>query len=170
MKSEFCASDPKKGRLVIKPHHFLDYLYDLGIGFRHEGEVNLNGSKNAELCRDFADGKIKTIVFTPFVDDICAPCKKLADGVRCTDFFDDETALYYGFRYKNDFNYQLDIKLNAALPEAFRFSEERDVFAVLCELEKVLTEEIISLYKWNRPLRTEKTFEGITKAKDIYRK
>jgi len=44
------------------------------------------------------------------VDDICSPCKKLLGGNRCIDYFDEETTLAYGFRYKNDFNYQLDIK------------------------------------------------------------
>ena len=72
----------------IKPHHFLDYLYDLGIDYRHEGEGNPNGNKNAELCQDFIDGKVDKIKFTPFVDDICRPCKKLADGKRCVDFFE----------------------------------------------------------------------------------
>ena len=154
----------------IKPHHFLDYLYDLGIDYRHEGEGNPNGNKNAELCQDFIDGKVDKIKFTPFVDDICRPCKKLADGKRCVDYFDDETTLNYGFRYKNDFNYQLDIKLNEALPDVFDFDRVWDTFELLSELEKKLTKEIIELYKWQREARVEKTFYGIKKGKTIYKK
>ena len=152
---------------TIKPHHFLDYLYDMAIDNRHD-EPNIFGNNNGELCRQFIDGKLKKIKFTPFVDDICGPCKKLVDGKMCTDYFDDETTLYYGFRYKNDFNYQLDIKLNAALPEVFDFDKEWDTFDLLCALGKGLTAEIINLYLWQRPDRVGKTFEGIEKGKKIY--
>ena len=154
---------------TIKPHHFLDYLYDLAINNRHD-EPNMFGNNNGELCRKFIDGNMRKIKFTPFVDDICSPCKKLSEEKRCTDYFNDETTLFYGFRYKNDFNYQLDIKLNATLPEIFRFDKEQDMYDVLCALEKNLTEEIINLYLWQRPNRTEKTFEGIRKGKEIYKK
>ena len=153
---------------LIKPHHFLDYLYDLGIGYRHEDEENVYGSKNAELCRVFSDGKMKNIKYTPFVDDICRPCKKLVDGERCSDCFDDETARLYGIRYKHDFNFQLDMKLNEALPHIFCFDKVWDMFDVLCKLETGLTDKIIDLYKWKRPERVEKTFSGIKAGKKIY--
>ena len=152
----------------IKPHHFLDYLYELGIGYRHEDEVNVYGSNNAELCRKFSDGEMRAIKFTPFVDDICRPCKKLENGERCTDLFDDETTKLYGVRNKQDFNYRLDIKLNEALPEIFDFDRVWDMSELLYELEKNLTEDIIGLYKWQRPERTVKTFEGIRKGKTLY--
>ncbi|MBO7525755.1 MAG: hypothetical protein J6T42_03040 [Clostridia bacterium] len=155
--------------VLIKPHHFLDYLYDLGIDYRHDDEINVNGNNNAELCRAFFDGKIKKIKFTPFVDDICRPCKKLVDGKRCSDFFDDETTLFYGFRYKNDFNYQLDLKLNEALPQIFCFDKIWNTFEVLCELEKDLTGDIIELYKWERRDRVKNTLIGIKKAMNIYK-
>ena len=159
-----------KEYVLIKPHHFLDYLYDLGIDNRHMGEDNPNGNKNAELCRMFIDGKIDRIRFTPFVDDVCRPCKKLADGVRCVDYFDDETTLYYGYRYKNDFNYQLDLKLNEVLPDVFDFDEIRDTYEVLCILHRSLTEQIIKLYKWDRTERAKYTFMGIEKGIIKYRK
>ena len=155
--------------VLIKPHHFLDYLYDLGIGYRHDDEINFNGNRNGELCRKFIDGEMKKIKFTPFVDDICRPCKKLVEGKRCIDYFDDETTLYYGFRYKNDFNYQLDLKLNAALPDVFCFDKIWDMSELLLVLKKNLTEEVIGLYKWDRPDRAENTFSGIEKGELIYK-
>ena len=161
------SADEVAGYYLIKPHHFLDYLYDLGIGYLHEDEVNVNGNANKELCKKFSDGEMKSIGFTPFVDDIC-PCKKLAEGKRCTDHFDDETTLYYGFRYKNDFNYQLDLKLNAALPEAFCFDRVWDMGDLLSRLEECLTDNVIELYKWQRPERVKYTYEGIKKGKTIY--
>lgn len=168
-KNIFCP-DASRKYFLLKPHHFLDYLYDLGVDYRHDGEENPNGNKNAELCRMFIDGKIDKIRFTPFVDDICMPCKKLANGKRCVDYFDDETTLYYGYRYKNDFNYQLDLKLNEVLPDVFDFDKVWDMFEVLSELEKTLTKEIVGLYKWQRPERIEKTFLGIKKGIEIYGK
>ena len=157
-----------EGFNIIKPHHFLDFLYDLGIGYRHEDEANIFGNRNGELCQEFIDGKMKRIKFTPLADDICKPCKKLSGGEVCTDCFDDETAFFYGFQHKVDFNYQLDMKLNKALPKIFCFDKIWAMCDVLCELDKVLTKEIIDLYKWQRPERAEKTFEGIKKGKTIY--
>ena len=168
MDNTVSAAVSDQRSFVIKPHHFLDYLYELGIGYRHEDEENVYGSNNARLCCVFSDGNMKRIKFTPFVDDICRPCKKLADGKRCVDYFDDETTLFYGFRYKNDFNYQLDMKLNEALPEIFDFDKVWDTADLLSELEKRLTSDIIGLYKWQRPERAKKTFEGIKKAKELY--
>lgn len=158
----------EKGYILIKPHHFLDYLYDLAVGDRHEEEANPFSNNNGLLCRMFMDGKLKRLRFTPFVDDICYPCKKLADHKRCTDFFDDATTLYYGFRYKNDFNYQLDLKLNAALPEIFCFDREFGMAKLLTLLKENLTGEIIGYYLWNREKRIENTFIGIEKALSIY--
>ena len=168
MKKELFAGEVSDKYVQIKPHHFLDFLYDLGADYRHEDEINLSMNDNAKLCRAFMDGKMPKIKFTPFVDDICRPCKKLADGVRCIDVFDDETTLFYGFRYKNDFNYQLDIRLNAALPEVFRFDKIWRAYDLLSQLEKGLTAEIVNLYKWQRPQRVEMTFSGIEKGKKIY--
>ena len=153
---------------IIKPHHFLDYLYDLGIGYRHEDESNNLGNRNGELCREFIDGKMKRIKFTSLADDICKPCKKLLNGEKCTDCFDDETAAFYGFHRKDDFNYQLDMKLKEALPKIFCFDKVWAMCDVLCELDKVLTKEIIDLYKWQRPERVKKTLEGIKKGIIIY--
>lgn len=153
--------------LIIKPHHFLDFLYDLATDNRHN-EPNPNRNANGELCRAFMDGKITKIVFTPFVDDICRPCKCLVDGKRCIQYFDDETTLLYGFRYKNDFNYQLDIKLNAALPNIFMFDVEQNIIDVLKALRDNLTEEIINLYLWRKDTRVKNTFIGIDEAVKIY--
>ena len=153
--------------LVIKPHHFLDFLYDLAVNNRHD-ESNPSGNANGELCRAFMDGKFNKIIFTPFVDDVCRPCKFLADGKRCLQYFDDETTLRYGFRYKNDFNYQLDIKLNAALPNIFVFDVEQNITDVLKALKDNLTEDIINFYLWRKDTRVKHTFIGINKAIEIY--
>ena len=153
--------------LKIKPHHFLDYLYDLGINNRHD-EPNPNGNANGEFCRAFMDGKIDKIMFTPLVDDICKPCNQLIEN-RCIQSFDDETTKYYGFRYKDDFNYNLDLKLNKALPEIFIFDKEQNILDLLLKLENNLTEEITNLYLWKRPERIKNTFLGIKKAIEIYK-
>lgn len=159
----------EKEYIEIKPHHFLDFLYDLAVNERHIGEEKFTTSNNAILCRLFLDGGIKKLKFTPFVDDICKPCKKLIDGKRCEDYFDDETTLYYGFRYKNDFNYQLDIKLNSALPDIFNFEKVQNTIDILNMLKNNLTAEIINLYLWNRPDRVKNTFIGIEKGIILYR-
>lgn len=159
----------EKTILKIKPHHFLDFLYDLATDNRHD-EPNPNESDNGRLCCGFIDGKFARIVFTPFVDDICRPCNKLIDGKRCIDHFDDVTTMYYGFRYKNDFNYHLDIELHAALPSVFLFNVEQDMIDVLISLKEKLTNDIINLYLWKRSEREKNTFLGIEKAIAIYQK
>ena len=153
--------------LKIKPHHFLDFLYDLAINNRHD-EENPNGNRNGELCRDFMDGKLTKIIFTPFVDDICAPCNQLKEN-RCIQSFDDETTKNYGFRFKNDFNYNLDLKLNKALPDIFAFDKVQDTINVLTLLNEKLNDEIINLYLWRREERAKNTFIGINKAIKIYK-
>ena len=158
----------KKDFILIKPHHFLDYLYDLAINNRHE-EPNPNGNANGELCCAFMDGKLRRISFTPFVDDICRPCNQLDAKNKCIQFFDDETTKAYGTRYKQDFNYQLDIKLNKALPDIFIFDKEQAIIDVLEMIKSKLTSEIISLYLWQRPDRVKNTFIGIEKAIEIYK-
>ena len=50
----------KQDYILIKPHHFLDFLYDLAINDRHN-EPNLSGNANGELCRAFMDGKLAKI-------------------------------------------------------------------------------------------------------------
>ena len=158
----------EKNFILIKPHHFLDYLYDLAISNRHD-EPNPNGNANGELCRAFMDGKLQRIAFTPFVDDICRPCNQLDANQKCIQWFDDETTKAYGMRYKQDFNYQLDIKLNKALPEIFVFDKEQSMIDILKMLEADLTDEIIGLYLWKRPDRVKNTFIGIEKAIEIYK-
>lgn len=158
-----------KNSITIKPHHFLDYLYDLATNNRHD-EPNPNGNANGELCRDFMDGKLSKITFTPLVDDICRPCNQLDERQRCIQFFDDKTTQFYGFRYKQDFNYNLDIKLNEALPDIFIFDKEQNMIDVLKALQKTLTDKIIDLYLWKRPNRRKNTFLGIKKAIELYSK
>ena len=125
--------------ILIKPHHLLDFLYDLAVNFDHEHEVNYYGSNNGLLCIEFSKGLLKKIKFTPYADDICKPCKNLLNGEKCLDVFDEETTKLYGCNSKNDFNYALDIKLNAALPNIFQFEEAKNTIDVLYELEKFLT-------------------------------
>ena len=159
----------KNGVLLIKPHHFLDFLYDLAINNRHD-EPNPNENANGELCRAFMDGEFKTIIFTPFVDDICRPCKCLINGETCNQSFDEKTSKKYGIKSKNDFNYQLDIKLNAALPHIFVFHQEQNIINVLELLNKNLNDETINLYPWDLPNRVQNTYLGINKAIKIYQK
>jgi len=156
-------------KVIIKPHHFLDLLYDFSVNDRHIGEINNFGNNNAFLSNCLQDGEFTTVIFTPFVDDICSPCKNLVEGGRCIDYFDDETTLYYGFRYKNDFNYQLDLKLNKALPNIFCFDKSWNILDLLYALKDNLKDEIIELYKWNRENRNENTFIGINKAIELYK-
>ena len=158
-----------KNALLIKPHHFLDFLYDLATNNRHD-EPNPTGNANGELCRAFMDGNFSKITFTPLVDDICRPCNQLDKAQRCIQPFDDETTQYYGFRYKQDFNYNLDIKFNEVLPDIFIFDKEQNMIDVLKALQESLTNEIINLYLWKRPEREKNTFLGIKKAIEIYQK
>lgn len=157
----------KNGVLLIKPHHFLDFLYDLAINNRHN-EPNPNENANGKLCRAFMNGEFKTIIFTPFVDDICKPCKCLIDGTTCNQSFDDETTKKYGVRSKNDFNHQLDIKLNAALPSVFVFDKEQNILNVLKILKESINDGVINLYPWDLPNRIQNTYLGIDKAINIY--
>ena len=157
----------EKNLIVIKPHHFLDYLYDLAIDNRHD-EPNPKGNKNGELCRDFMDGKLTRIIFTPLVDDICRPCNQLNKKNKCTQLFDEITTKNYGTNSKNEFNYQLDIKLNNVLPDIFVFNKEQRMIDVLVALQERLTKDIINLYLWKRDNRIENTFLGINKAIRLY--
>lgn len=155
--------------MLIKPHHLLDYLYDLAVDFDHEHEVNYTGSNNGILCIAFCKGQIRKIKFTPFVDDICKPCKNLLNDKKCSDTFDEATTKAYGTISKHEFNYQLDMKLNAALPKLFQFDEVKNTIDVLYELQKYLTEEIVDLYLWKRPSRYKNTLKGIAKAIELYK-
>lgn len=154
-----CFSDKY---LTIKPHHFLDFLYDLGSNFIYEGE-NVYGNNNALLSEMFKRGCFKNIKFTPGVDDICKPCKNLKNGY-CLDVFDEETTKKYNTNSKHEFNYALDIRLNKELPDIFIFDKVQSLYDVLIKLIASLTKEIISLYLWERPNRVEMTFIGIENA------
>lgn len=157
-----------KDYYLIKPHHLLDFLYDLAINYTHEGEENPYGSNNGVLCLLFIKGFLKKIKFTPNTDDICKPCKNLLNGELCLDKFDDKTTELYGYRSKHEFNYNLDIKLNNCLPHIFRFDIEQNMIDVLHLLENCLTKSIVDLYLWERPERYKKTTEGIVRAIETY--
>ena len=88
---------------------------------------------------------------------------------KCQGVFDDATTIRYGTNSKNEFNYNLDIKLNKALPNVFQFDTPQDMKDVLLLLKENLTNEIIGYYLWERPNRNELTFVGIDKALTIYR-
>ena len=152
---------------LIKPHHFLDYLYEIALHDEME-DSGITGSNNASLFKVFSSGKLTRIKFTPFVDEICRPCKLIISG-KCQDFFDEATTIRYGTNSKNEFNYKLDIKLNKALPNVFQFDTPQDMKDVLLLLKENLTNEIIGYYLWERPNRNELTFVGIDKALTIYR-
>lgn len=117
----------------------------------------------------FKKGSFKKIKFTPGIDDICKPCKNLKDGY-CLDVFDKETTRRYNTNSKHKFNYNLDIKLNSKLPDIFVFDEVQSLYDVLIMLKTCLTKEIISVYLWERPKRSEMTFIGIEKALQIIKK
>jgi len=153
---------------LLKPHHFLDYLYELSL-HNEMTDSNIYGNNNSSLFKLFADGELTKIKFTKYVDDICYPCNKLKDN-RCQDVFDEQTAKYYQTEFKNDFNYDLDVKLNNALPAVFNFDKVNDTIDILSALKHALTSEIIDLYKWKRPDRIQNTLIGIDKAIKIYKK
>ena len=149
---------------IIKPHHFLDYMYEMAA---YNGQINpvmANGSDYGYFGTLIADGKIDTVTFTTGADDPCGHCRNLLDGI-CQDQFITPEAIAFnkGFTRKYDYNMKMDTDLVAALPEVFSLDQPRSIDEIYVMLQKKLTPEII-LLNWDRENRVELTFRGIEMA------
>ena len=71
---------------AIKPHHFLDYMYEMAAYNGVFDTVMANGSDYSKYGALIAAGKINTVTFTTGADDPCGHCKNLLDGI-CQDRF-----------------------------------------------------------------------------------
>ena len=147
---------------TFKPHHFLDFLYEMaenGGSFETEHPYGHIMGYYGNLL---SAGKIDSVTFTTAADDPCKPCKNLVDGI-CRDVFPPEEAALYGFERKYDNSMKLDTDIERALPEVFSFETERNIDQIYGMLKEKLTPEII-LLNWPRPNRVELTFQGLEMA------
>ena len=72
--------------ITVKPHHFLDYIYEMAA---YNGEINpvmASGSNYGYIGTLIAAGKIDSVSFTTGADDPCSNCRNLLDGI-CQDQF-----------------------------------------------------------------------------------
>ena len=150
--------------ITVKPHHFLDYMYEMAA---YNGQINpvmASGSNYGYIGTLIAAGKIDSVSFTTGADDPCQNCCKLVDGI-CTDEFITPEAVAFnkGFTRKYDYNMKMDTDLVAALPEVFALGQERNIDEVFALMQEKLTPEII-LLNWDRENRVELTFRGIEMA------
>ena len=86
---------------TIKPHHFLDYMYEMAA---YNGEFNpvmVSGASYGYYGTLIAAGKIDTVTFTTGADDPCQKCRNLVDGI-CQDQFVTPEAIAFnkGFTRK----------------------------------------------------------------------
>lgn len=149
---------------TIKPHHFLDYMYEMAA---YNGEFNpvmANGSDYGYYGTMIASGKIDSVTFTSGADEPCQHCRNLVDGI-CMDEFTTPEAISFnkGFTRKYDYNMKMDTDLVAALPSVFSLGQERSIDELYYMLLEKLTPEII-LLNWDRENRVELTFKGIEMA------
>ena len=147
---------------VFKPHHFLDFLYEMAENGGYFDTYSPYGHVMGYYGNLLSDGKIDTIAFTTGADDACRPCRKLADGI-CTDVFPTAVADRYGTARKYDYNMKLDLALVQALPCVFTCEQEQDIDTVYAMLQEKLTPEII-LLNWPRDNRVELTLRGLAMA------
>ena len=149
---------------TIKPHHFLDYMYEMAAFDGQFNPVMANGSKYAQYGILIAAGKIDTVTFTTGADDACQNCKNLVNGI-CRDQFTTPEAIAFnkGFTRKYDYNLKMDTDLVEALPAVFSLGKERSVDEIYAMLQEKLTPAII-LLNWDRENRVELTFRGIEMA------
>ncbi|MBQ7058241.1 MAG: Gfo/Idh/MocA family oxidoreductase [Firmicutes bacterium] len=149
-------------KATFKPHHFLDFLYELA----ENGGVFDTFSPYGHIMGYYGNllsaGKIDTIVFTSGADDPCAPCRKLNEGI-CADLFPPDVAARYGVDRKYDYNLKLDLTFHHALPDVFPFDQERSIDEVFSMLQEKLTPEII-LLNWPRENRVKLTYRGLAMA------
>ena len=149
---------------VFKPHHFLDFLYEIAENNGVFSEESPTGHAMGYYGNLLSAGKIDTVAFTPDADSPCYPCKKLRDGI-CTDVFSEAVAAQYGTDRKYVYNRRLDMTFHEVLPEIFVFDEERSIDEVYALLSEKLTSEII-LLNWPRDNRVQLTFRGLAMAID----
>lgn len=149
---------------TIKPHHFLDYMYEMAAYNGKFNPVMANGSNYAQYGILIAAGNVDTVSFTTGADDACQNCKNLVDGI-CTDQFVTPEAIAFnkGFTRKYDYNMKMDLDLIEALPSVFSPNQERSIDEIFVMLQEKLTPEII-LLNWDRENRVELTFKGIEMA------
>ena len=149
---------------TIKPHHFLDYMYEMAAFNGEFNPVTPSGSNYGFYGTLIAAGKIDTVTFTTGADDPCQNCRLLVDGI-CQDQFTTPEAIAFnkGFTRKYDYNMKMDTDLVAALPEVFSLDQSRSIDEIYVMLQKMLTPEII-LLNWDRENRVELTFRGIEMA------
>ena len=147
---------------AFKPHHFLDFLYEMAENGGVFETANPFGHVMGKYGNLLAAGKIDSVTFTSGADDPCIPCRNLVDGI-CMDVFSKEEAELYGFARKYDNSMKLDTDIARALPKVFSFETERSIDQVYKILKEMLTPEII-LLNWPRPNRVELTYKGLEMA------
>ena len=147
---------------TFKPHHFLDFLYEMAENGGTFETEHPYGHIMGYYGNLLSAGKIDSVTFTTAADDPCKPCKNLVDGI-CMDVFSREEAELYGFARKYDNSMKLDTDIERALPEVFSFEKERSIDEVYALLQEKLTPDII-LLNWPRENRVELTYHGLKMA------
>lgn len=148
---------------VFKPHHFLDFLYEIAENNGVFSEESPTGYAMGYYGNLLSAGSIDSVTFTADADSPCYPCQKLKDGI-CTDLFSADTAARYGTDRKYVYNRRLDLMFREVLPDIFVFDEERSIDEVYARLTEALTPEII-LLNWPRENRVELTVRGLAMAR-----
>ena len=147
---------------TFKPHHFLDFLYEMAENGGTFETEHPYGHIMGYYGNLLSAGTIDSVTFTTAADDPCKPCKNLVDGI-CMDVFSREEAELYGFARKYDNSMKLDTDIERALPEVFSFEKERSIDEVYALLQEKLTPDII-LLNWPRENRVELTYHGLKMA------
>ena len=147
---------------TFKPHHFLDFLYEMAENGGVFETEHPYGHIMGYYGNLLSAGKIDTVTFTTAADDPCRPCRNLVDGI-CMDVFSKEEAELYGFARKYDNSMKLDTDIERALPEVFAFDKVLSIDTVYALLKEKLTPGVI-LLNWPRPNRVELTYKGLQMA------
>ena len=147
---------------TFKPHHFLDFLYEMAENGGVFETEHPYGHIMGYYGNLLSAGKIDTVTFTTAADDPCRPCRNLVDGI-CMDVFSREEAELYGFARKYDNSMKLDTDIERALPEVFAFDKVLSIDTVYALLKEKLTPDVI-LLNWPRPNRVELTYKGLQMA------
>ena len=147
--------------IQVKPHHFLDYIYEMAAFQGKFDPVMATGSQYGYVGTLLAAGKIDSVTFTSGDDDACQNCCKLVEGI-CTDEFTTPEAIAFnkGYTRKYDYNMKMDMDFVQELPEVFSLGQVRNIDEVYALLHEKLTPEII-LLNWQREKRVELTFQGL---------
>lgn len=153
-------------RIVIKPHHLLDLLYEVDFYDGCLPESHPYGHQMGWIGNLLVTGEVDAVIFTVKADDGCGlDCSKLKNG-KCTDVFSTEERAIYNYGSKFLYSYVQDADLAEALPEVFAFGIERRLKYVLDMLRCNLSQKLLDIC-WPRPDRmahTEKGLERILKA------